>query len=76
MPAVEPAEPQLPPFDHTPAPYQGPSKEEVHALRKQYLSPGVGRLICGYDRISAVTLSRLQQDPLACVTMIVVISRL
>ncbi len=43
MPAVEPAEPQLPPFDHTPAPYQGPSKEEVHALRKQYLSPGVGR---------------------------------
>ena len=43
MPAVEPSEPQLPPFDHTPAPYQGPSKEEVHALRKQYLSPGVGR---------------------------------
>ncbi len=42
MPAVEPSEPQLPPFDHTPAPYQGPSKEEVHALRKQYLSPGVG----------------------------------
>ena len=45
MPAVEPAEPQLPPFDHTPAPYQGPSKEEVYALRKQYLSPGVGRLV-------------------------------
>ena len=44
MPAVEPAEPQLPPFDHTPAPYHGPPKEEVHALRKQYLSPGVGRL--------------------------------
>ena len=44
MPAVEPAEPQLPPFDHTPAPYRGPSKEEVHALRKQFLSPGVGRL--------------------------------
>ncbi|CAL5222254.1 g4590 [Coccomyxa viridis] len=41
MPAVEPAEPQLPPFDHTPAPYQGPSKEEVHALRKQYLSPAL-----------------------------------
>ena len=40
MPAVEPSEPQLPPFNHTPAPYQGPSKEEVYALRKQYLSPG------------------------------------
>ena len=40
MPAVEPSEPRLPPFNHTPAPYQGPSKEEVYALRKQYLSPG------------------------------------
>ena len=39
--------PQLPPFDHTPAPYDGPSKEEVHALRKQYLSPGEARLTDG-----------------------------
>lgn len=45
MPAVESVEPQLPPFSHTPAPYEGPSKEEVYALRKQYLSPGEGRLI-------------------------------
>jgi hypothetical protein len=47
MPAVEATEPQLPPFNHTPAPYDGPSKEEVHALRKQYLSPGEGRATDG-----------------------------
>ena len=47
MPAVEATEPQLPPFDHTPAPYDGPSKEKVHALRKQYLSPGEARLTDG-----------------------------
>ena len=40
LPAVELAEPQLPPYDHTPAPYEGPSKEEVYALRKKFLSPG------------------------------------
>ena len=40
LPVAEPQEPQLPPFDHTPAPYEGPSREEVYALRKQYLSPG------------------------------------
>lgn len=32
---------QLPVIDHTPAPYDGPSREEVIALRKQYVSPGV-----------------------------------
>lgn len=32
---------QLPICDHTPAPYEGPSREEVFALRKQYVSPGV-----------------------------------
>jgi len=31
----------LPICDHTPAPYDGPSKEEVLALRHQYLSPGI-----------------------------------
>lgn len=30
---------KLPPFDHVPAPYTGPSAEEVLALRKQHLSP-------------------------------------
>lgn len=35
--------PQMPPFKHTPAPYTGPSKEEVIALRKKYLSPGEQR---------------------------------
>ncbi|WP_146575222.1 aspartate aminotransferase family protein [Botrimarina hoheduenensis] len=33
--------PQLPPCDHTPTPYDGPSREEVIALRTQYVSPGV-----------------------------------
>ncbi|TWT37802.1 Taurine--pyruvate aminotransferase [Posidoniimonas corsicana] len=32
---------QLPVIDHKPAAYNGPSREEVIALRKQYVSPGV-----------------------------------
>jgi len=32
---------QLPPCDHSPEPYAGPSKEEVLALRRQYLTPGL-----------------------------------
>ncbi|HEY3755236.1 MAG TPA: aminotransferase class III-fold pyridoxal phosphate-dependent enzyme [Opitutaceae bacterium] len=31
----------LPPTDFKPAPYQGPSAEQVLAQRKQYLSPGI-----------------------------------
>jgi alanine-glyoxylate transaminase/(R)-3-amino-2-methylpropionate-pyruvate transaminase len=31
----------LPIVDHRPAPYTGPSKQEVLALRQQYLSPGL-----------------------------------
>jgi alanine-glyoxylate transaminase/(R)-3-amino-2-methylpropionate-pyruvate transaminase len=46
MPAEESAMsievyPQLPVIDHTPAPYVGPSRAEVLALRHQYVSPGV-----------------------------------
>ena len=33
--------PQLPPTPYQPAKYDGPSKTEVLALRKQYLSPGL-----------------------------------
>ena len=33
--------PQLPPFDHQPQPYQGPSAEEVLAMRKEHLSPAI-----------------------------------
>ena len=33
--------PQLPPFDHVPQQYRGPSAEEVLALRKQYLNPAI-----------------------------------
>ena len=32
---------QLPIVDHTPEPYTGPSRDEVLALRHQYLSPGI-----------------------------------
>ena len=39
------AAPQLPPFDYEPLPYIGPSKEEVRALRKQFMSPGA-QLLC------------------------------
>ncbi len=33
--------PELPPFDHLPQPYTGPSAEEVLALRKEFLSPAI-----------------------------------
>lgn len=33
--------PALPPFDHTPQPYTGPSAEEVLALRKEFLNPAI-----------------------------------
>jgi alanine-glyoxylate transaminase / (R)-3-amino-2-methylpropionate-pyruvate transaminase len=33
--------PTLPTTNHQPAPYTGPSKEEVVALRQQYLTPGL-----------------------------------
>jgi alanine-glyoxylate transaminase/(R)-3-amino-2-methylpropionate-pyruvate transaminase len=33
--------PSLPATDHVPAPYTGPSVEEVLALRKQFMSPGL-----------------------------------
>ncbi len=32
---------QLPIIDHQPTPYEGPSRDEVLALRHQYVSPGV-----------------------------------
>ncbi|MCU0777561.1 MAG: aminotransferase class III-fold pyridoxal phosphate-dependent enzyme [Akkermansiaceae bacterium] len=31
----------LPPFDHTPMPYDGPSPDEVLAMRKEHLSPAI-----------------------------------
>ena len=31
----------LPIIDHKPAPYDGPSRDEVLALRRQYLTPGL-----------------------------------
>ncbi len=33
--------PTLPPFDYQPKPYTGPSADEVLALRKQYMNPGI-----------------------------------
>ena len=33
--------PQLPPFDHQPHPYNGPSADEVFAKRKTFLGPSV-----------------------------------
>ena len=33
--------PTLPPFSHQPKPYTGPSADEVLALRKQFLNPGL-----------------------------------
>ena len=33
--------PQLPPFDHTPQPYTGPSRDEVLAMRREFLTPAL-----------------------------------
>src|SRR3954468_640737 len=33
--------PGLPPFDHKPSPYRGPSKEEVLAMRREFLTPAL-----------------------------------
>ncbi len=33
--------PELPPFDHAPRPYSGPTAEEVLKLRREFLSPGI-----------------------------------
>lgn len=33
--------PELPPFDHQPQPYSGPSPEEVLVTRKRFLNPGI-----------------------------------
>src|SRR5438046_8414982 len=33
--------PQLPPFDHQPKPYLGPSFDDVLALRKQFINPAI-----------------------------------
>jgi len=38
---MSPQAPQLPPCDHQPRPYDGPSFDEVAALRKRYLSPAL-----------------------------------
>ena len=31
----------LPQSDHTPAPYGGPTRDEILAWRKEYLNPGI-----------------------------------
>ena len=33
--------PELPPFDHQPQPYTGPSADEVLRLRREFLNPGI-----------------------------------
>src|SRR3982751_643490 len=40
-PTAPAATPKLPPFAHTPAPYSGPSKEEVLAMRREFLTPAL-----------------------------------
>jgi alanine-glyoxylate transaminase/(R)-3-amino-2-methylpropionate-pyruvate transaminase len=39
--AARRAAPKLPPSDHRPEPYTGPSKAEVLAMRRQYLTPAL-----------------------------------
>jgi alanine-glyoxylate transaminase/(R)-3-amino-2-methylpropionate-pyruvate transaminase len=39
MTTTAPARPVMPPTDHTPRPYAGPSRQEVLAMRRQYCHP-------------------------------------
>lgn len=41
MATAIPAPPTLPPCDHRPRPYSGPSKQEVLALRRQFVNPAI-----------------------------------
>ncbi len=52
--------PKLPPFDHTPAPYTGPSAEEVLATRKKFLSPCE---LCAAGRCEGRTFTRESWAP-------------
>lgn len=62
LPAVEQAGlPRLPDFAHTPAPYKGPSAEEVLALRKAHLSPC--RLLRGAFDVSSGPNPKKRMDP-------------
>ena len=54
--------PQMPDFDHTPMPYSGPSKEEVLAMRKQFLSPGVCVFAWGSSAVKVVDRFELIAD--------------
>ena len=39
MTTMAPSRPSIPPHDHTPSPYTGPSRQEVLAMRRQYCHP-------------------------------------
>lgn len=39
--AVATTPPQLPPFDHEPKPYTGPTADQVFQKRKQFLGPSL-----------------------------------
>src|SRR6185369_7605651 len=40
-PSAAPSAPKLPAFNHTPAPYPGPAKDEVLAMRREFLTPAL-----------------------------------
>src|SRR3954462_9239218 len=40
-PSAAKAGPKIPPFPHTPAPYTGPAKDEVLAMRREFLTPAL-----------------------------------
>ncbi|HEU0078656.1 MAG TPA: aminotransferase class III-fold pyridoxal phosphate-dependent enzyme, partial [Longimicrobiaceae bacterium] len=41
MPELTTAPVRMPPFDHTPRPYTGPSREEVLAMRREFCNPAL-----------------------------------
>lgn len=49
--------PTLPSFDHQPKPYDGPSTEEILAMRKEYLSPS---LVTYYKKPLTIVEGKMQ----------------
>lgn len=52
-------QPDLPPFDHVPVQYTGPSKQEVMELRRKYLNPGEAGHRVAFQLLAREALKRV-----------------
>lgn len=56
--ARDATQPELPPFDHEPVQYTGPSKQNVIELRKRYLNPGEAAHVKAFQLLAREALKR------------------